>query len=212
MLYTDALNCPHYAPVDKFDMLRGQVLAGRRLNEIDTLQRSISRFGLLSPIIAIQRAGRLIVVDGRKRLSAIRRLAFQGLLPRSLAHVPYRLVKDMRAAGRQSPPLVASQALYAAVTQCHADGVSLDDIAAQFQVSRQCVRDVLTLSRLHPRLRKAFYARLIDFAQAQAYATLPDIKEQRRRFRALGPFAAPSTISAGTEATARASDAHAIAA
>ena len=62
------------APVDMFTTLRPRLLIGGLLQDIKSMQASIRRFGLLSPIVVSRQEGRLVVVDGRKRLAAIKRL------------------------------------------------------------------------------------------------------------------------------------------
>ncbi|WP_298916017.1 ParB/RepB/Spo0J family partition protein [uncultured Algimonas sp.] len=183
-----------------FDLLRSKALFGDSLREIQALQNSISRFGLLTPVIAIRRAGRLIVVDGRKRLTALKRMAFDGKLPRSLSQVPFLLINDLSQADRRAPRLVANADLFALVQRRWKNGQDLDALATDLNVSRQCVRDILLLDRLAPSVRNAFFDRTIDFAQARAFAAVPDQAEQLRRFRHLGPTALPDQILQWDEA------------
>ena len=170
---------PSTAPVDSFSLLRNQVLAGGRLAQVKVLQESIARFGLLSPIVAIRREGRLFVVDGRKRLAALRRLAFQGRLPRSLKSIPYLIARGDGEPSRRTALLTSNPELFRAVRSRFTSGMAIDAIAQDFHISRQCVRDVLSLSRLDDRLRALFFARRIDFAQARAYASIPETMRQR---------------------------------
>lgn len=194
MLCTAQTQIPRHAPVDRFQLLRGRLLTGNRLRDVRALQDSIIRFGLLSPIVAIENAGQLIVVDGRKRMAAIRRLGFEGRLPRSLARIPYLLTDDMTAAERRVPILVSNRDLFTALLNQFHDGTSVTVMADRFCISHQCVRDILSLSRLDPVLRDAFFQRVINFSQARAYATLPDRRAQVERLRELGPFAMPKEI------------------
>ncbi|MGB6319140.1 MAG: ParB/RepB/Spo0J family partition protein [Litorimonas sp.] len=191
---------PYHAPVDEFVLLRGRVLAGQRLMDVQALQGSIARFGLLSPIVAVRRAGRLVVVDGRKRLAAIRRLAFEGRLPRSLVRIPYLLTTDQGRQGRLVPRLVANRSLFETVLARHERGESVPAIASALCVTRRCIRDVLSLGRLAPSVREAFFRGVIDFDQAQAFAALPDPDEQNRRFARLGPFASVRAILSDVQA------------
>lgn len=200
MLCTAQIRIPRHAPVDRFQLLRGRLLTGNRLRDVKALQDSIVRFGLLSPIVAIERAGRLIVVDGRKRMAAIRRLAFEGRLPRSLARIPYLLTDDLTAAERQVPILVSNRDLFSALLSQFHDGASVSEMADRFCISHQCVRDILSLSRLDSILQTAFFQRVINFSQARAYAALPDTRTQIARLRQLGPFATPNQILDRTSA------------
>lgn len=194
MLCTAQTQIPRHAPVDRFQLLRGRLLTGNRLRDVKALQDSIIRFGLLSPIVAIDRAGHFIVVDGRKRIAAIRRLAFEDRLPRSLTHIPYLLTDEMTAAERRVPILVSNRDLFAALLKQFHDGASVTEMADRFCISHQCVRDILSLSRLDPAVRAAFFRRVINFSQARAYAALPDRRAQVARLRELGLFATPKQI------------------
>lgn len=194
MLCTAQTQILRHAPVDRFQLLRGRLLTGNRLRDVKALQDSIIRFGLLSPIVAIDRAGHFIVVDGRKRIAAIRRLAFEGRLPRSLTRIPYLLTDEMTAAERRVPILVSNRDLFAAVLNQFHVGASVTEMADRFCISHQCVRDILSLSRLDPIVRAAFFRRVINFSQARAYAALPDRRAQVMRLRELGPFAMPKRI------------------
>lgn len=190
---------PMRAAPDEFVLIRGQVLLGRRLAHVKTLQGSIERFGLLAPIVAVRAGGRLVVLDGRKRLAAIRRLAFLGRLPASLKTVPYVLASGSRAPTHRdasTPAMLRSRALFAAVMQRFRAGAPLDGIAADLHISRRCVRDVLALARLDEAVRRSLFERLISVVQAQAFATIPDMTRQRRVLMQLGPFADPEDICA----------------
>lgn len=182
------------APVDMFTTLRPRLFVGRLLKDIKAVQASIARFGLLSPIIVSRSEGRLIVVDGRKRLAAIRRLEFMGRLPRSLVNIPYIELDDARQAASKAPALMSNRDLYVTVTDMFRTHQDVDQIASDLYLSRKCVKQVLTLSRLSPRLRKAFFDRTIGFEAAKAYAAFPAHKVQERIFMSLGPFAESKDI------------------
>ncbi len=185
---------PAHAPVDNFALLRSQVLTGNRLKQVKVLQESIARFGLLSPIVAIRREGRLFVVDGRKRLAALRRLAFLGRLPRSLANIPYLIAEGTGEPPKRTAMLTSNAKLFNAVRARFTSGLAIDAIASDFHISRQCVRDVLSLIRLDAGLRSLYFARKISFAQAQAYAAIPDTADQRRVASLLGMDASAGAV------------------
>lgn len=182
------------APVDMFTTLRPRLLIGRLLHDIKAVQASIARFGLLSPIVVSKTNGRLVVIDGRKRLAAIRRLDFMGRLPRSLVNIPYIELEDARHSPAQSPALMSNRDLYVTVTEMFRKSQDIDLIASDLFLTRECVKQVLTLSRLSPRLRRAFFDRTIDFDRAKTYAAFPNHAVQERAFMALGPFADAKAI------------------
>jgi len=95
------------APVNMFTTLRPRLYVGQLLQDIKSVQASILRFGLLSPIIISRSEGRLVVLDGRKRLAAIRRLDFMGRLPRSLVNIPYIEVEHARETISDAPQLLS---------------------------------------------------------------------------------------------------------
>lgn len=182
------------APVDMFTTLRPRVLVGRALSEIKSVQASISRFGLLSPIVVTRNHGKLVVVDGRKRLAAIRRLDFMGRLPRSLVNIPYVEVTDIRQSPEPTPALMSNRDLYRTVIEMFRETQDVEAIAKDLYLCHKSVRQVLTLSRLSPRLRRAFFNRTIDFSRAGSYAAIAGHVAQEDAFMALGPFATAQEI------------------
>lgn len=196
MLCTSDTQTVQHATVDEFRLLRGKLLGGAHLRDVKSLQESIARFGLLSPIIVVRRAATLVVVDGRKRLAAIRRLSFQGRLPRSLVRIPYLIASE--AAPHRSM-LIHNRELYDAISEQMQAGTNLDTLADTYHLSRQCVRDILTLTRLDSIIREAFFNRLINISQAKAYAAIPDRVAQIRRLRQMGLFATADDILAQDE-------------
>ncbi len=176
------------SPVDMFITLRPRLLGGRLLQDVKAMQASIARFGLLSPIVVSRANGRLVVIDGRKRLAAIRRLSFMGRLPRSLVNIPFIELGEGQAEANQMPSLMSNRELYSTVIGMYRDHRNIDVIATDLFLTRVSVRQILTLSCLSKRIRRAFFDRTIGFTQARAFATLPDHKEQDRAFMALGPF------------------------
>lgn len=208
MLFTTYAQLPSHAPVDNFSLLRNKVLCGKRLRDVRALQDSIMRYGLLSPIIAMKQSGRLVVVDGRKRLAAIKRLQFEGRLPPSLTTIPYLLASDIRTTERRAPLILANAELYAAVAGRFRAGATVDALTAIFNISHQCARDLLTLSRLTPRIRAAFFSKRLNFPQARAFAAIPDPRDQARLFDQLSALATPNDILAsGTSVIAATDDA-----
>lgn len=177
------------APVDMFTTLRSRLFLGPMLRDVKAIQASISRFGLLSPIVISRANGRLVVIDGRKRLAAIRRLEFLGRLPRSLVNIPYVELEEIRKNPAKTPGLMSNRDLYTTVTELFKQDQSVDQIAADLFLSRSCIRQILTLAHLSPRLRRAFFDRTINFDRARAYAALPKHSQQDRAFMTLGPFA-----------------------
>jgi len=180
------------APVDMFITLRHGPLIGRKLSDIKAMQTSISKYGLLSPIIISRMSGKLVVLDGRKRLAAIRRLDFMGRLPRSLVNIPY--IEIGKVSPERSPRFLSNRDLYVTVTEMFRDKQDIAQIAAELFLTRDCVKQILTLCRLSPLLRRAFFDGNISLDCAKAYAAFPSQKAQTRTFMSLGPFACVDEI------------------
>ncbi len=187
------------APVDKFVFVRPKILVGKLLQDIKTIQNSILRFGLLSPIIVRRHNGKLVVIDGRKRLAAIRRLRFAGQLPRSLVNIPYTELSDHKGLESPTPALMSNRELYTTVTNAFWEGNDETQIAQDLYLSRRCVQQILTLTRLSPKLRGLFFQRAIDFNQASKYAAQPRHIIQNQVFNAIGPFASADEIALAFE-------------
>lgn len=182
------------APVNMFTTLRPRLYQGQLLQEIKTMQASISKYGLLSPIVVSKANERLVVVDGRRRLAAIRRLEFLGYLPRSLVNTPYIEVQDLSTTPVQTPVLMSNRDLYMVVVAMFRETQDVAHIASELFLTGEIVRQILTLARLSPRIRRAFFDRTINFGSARAYTAIPRHALQDRIFMALGPFAEEQAI------------------
>ena len=64
-------------------------------------------------------------------------------------------------------------------------------------MSKQCIKDLLSIALLSPRLKQAYFGGSLSTEQARAFATLPNMEAQDSLLMALGPFAnAPEILSA----------------
>jgi hypothetical protein len=87
------------AEIYRFRTPLPKVLEGEYLRAVSAIEHSLCRQGLMTPLVVsltpaaqagAQRAEqKLIVIDGQKRLMALRKLRFKGRLPASLMRVPY---------------------------------------------------------------------------------------------------------------------------
>jgi hypothetical protein len=176
-----------------------RILFGDRLKAIKNMQRSILAHGLLNPIIVMQREDKLIVVDGKKRLAALRRLRFAGALPRSLVNVPY-ILAEAADAPTEMMALLSHRERFEKVVNLRRSGLGLMEIAAELYITKQCIKDLLGITLLSPRLRQAYFGGTISTAQARAFATLPNMDAQDSLLIALGPFAAAPDILTAIQA------------
>jgi len=174
-----------------------RILFGERLKQVIQIQNSIAAHGLLNPLVVMQRGHKLVVIDGKKRLAALRRMRFAGELPRSLVDVPYILVSQKTDYKDTAMSLLSNQERYEEVVKLRQKGLGLMEIAAELYISKNCVKDLLRIALLSPRLRKAYFGGAITMEQARAFATLPTLEAQDQLLIALGPFAnAPEILKA----------------
>lgn len=174
-----------------------RILFGQRLKDVAQIQSSILKHGLLNPLIVMQRGRKFVIVDGKKRLAALRRLRFAGELPRSLINVPYILVSQQGNYNSRAMSLLSNRERFEEVVKLRKKGLGLMEIAAELYISKNCVKDLLRIALLSPRLRQAYFGGTITINQARAFATLPNIDTQEQLLIALGPFAnAPEILKA----------------
>lgn len=174
-----------------------RILFGERLQEVKQIEDSISQHGLLNPLIVMQRGKKLILVDGKKRLAALRRMRFSGDLPRSLVKVPYILVDQEQKFDLDAMGLLSNRERFEEVLRLRQAGMGLMEIASALYISKQCVKDLLSVALLSPRLRQAYFGGSISTQQARAFASLPNLDSQDQLLIALGPFAdAPEILKA----------------
>ncbi|WP_371396153.1 ParB/RepB/Spo0J family partition protein [Fretibacter rubidus] len=179
------------APLSQFRSTTPHVLFGQKLTEVKAMARSIQRHGLLSPLLVSRHNGRLIVIDGRLRLAALRRLRFQKALPRDLETIPYVL---NAAAAAPVISLLSARDLYSHVTTLKSKGLSIAAIAQTLFLPGQTISDVLSVSRLSPVLKQAFFNERLSLDQVKAFAALPHHDAQDRLLQILGPFATVDRI------------------
>lgn len=195
MLFTIEQSTLGQAPVDQFELLRDIILSGTRLAEVKALEISIARYGLRTPLTVMEMDGRYIVLDGRKRLAALRRLAFKGKNDHiDFDAIPFRISNSDHTEVQSKTAVIASSKLYDRALQLSGNGLSAEEIATRFNLSFQCVRDLLSLGALHPHIRNAFFSRQISTEQAKAYVSIPSEYRQISLFRHLGPGACSDLI------------------
>ena len=167
------------------------------------IARSIAQDGLLNPIRLKKIGQRLKVIDGKKRLIALKLLFKSGKLPRSLVNVPVIIsddethsAADQPARSLYRPVLLSDAELKEAIVSAHKSGQSEQDIAERFECSLKTVTLALSLNQLHPQIADYFESGHLSLEQAAAFATLPRPEAQWRLLQELGPFAHAETVIA----------------
>ena len=189
---------PPRAALNHYDAPRPTILTGDDLRELENLQASILRFGLLNPIVVAHSAPgeRFRIIDGRKRVLALKRLAFLGKLPRSLDKVPY-MIADAPNECADPFSLLSNLEQFEQVQLLIEKGLSDASISRVLYAPTEYISDLRCVDQLSDRLRNAFFGGHIDLSQARAFATLPNPESQDTVLLALGPFAkAPAILEA----------------
>lgn len=182
------------APISQFKSLGSSILCGDVLASVKQIERSISQFGLITPLIVSNSKNGLVILDGKKRYVAIKRMSFSGILPRNLTHIPYIGVENVGKNTVSTDSILSNQDVFEAVKTLKSLGLTTDQIADKLYLCRSIVTDFIQLMHLSPALKKALFSNIISFRQALAYSTLPDDSSQILWFKTLGPLADPKTI------------------
>ena len=191
---TDPMQTPHAimrAPLSQFRSTTPHVLFGQRLTRVKAMACSIQQHGLLSPLLVSRHNGRFIVIDGRLRLAALRRLRFQRALPRNLETIPYVLNETSSV---HSISLLSARDLYSQITALKSKGHDIATISQKLFLPSHTIGDVLSVTRLSPTLKQAFFNERLTLGQVKAFAALPHHDAQDRLLGILGPFASVDTI------------------
>lgn len=166
-----------------------KALCGDTLAQIKRLGNSILRHGLLKPLIVKNSEQGLIVIDGRKRLLALRRLSSEGQLPRDLQRIPYVFVGEHIDFQEQPMSLLSNRDQFMEIGRLRTQGESFEAISDALDAPIAYIQDVLSVAKLSKSLQGSFLCNHISVEQARAFATLPNKNAQDALMQALGPFA-----------------------
>ena len=182
------------ASLNSFKLLNSHILQGEDLSEIKRISRSILKFGIICPIVTTQLKDSLIVVDGKKRLKALKRLEFQGKLPEQLKSIPYVSVVEAQQTNCQTTSILSGEPIYNVVMALRNRGASIEAIAEHLCLCRHSIADIVVLSRLSDHVRQSYFNNHISFKQAWSYAALPSKRKQTALMLKLGTLADASLI------------------
>jgi hypothetical protein len=169
---------------------------------LSLLSESIERDGLLYPLVVIKDGDKYLVLDGKKRLNVIRKLAKSNRYTRSMAKVPC-IVQEAHAVQPVTaawPTLLTGPELAHQVILASQESVSLISIAQRFECDLTVVEDCLSLTKLNPELLRHFNNGVISLGQAAAFATIENMTAQYDLLIQLGPFVSDMEIIASIKA------------
>lgn len=154
-------------------------VADREMGDLSTLTKSIEQLGLLQPIILSPLPdGRYMVVDGRRRLAALRDLGYKVLPERAYTFAP-QIGGDTalmsHAANTERKALTPSEEL--AQLEALAKEYTMEELATRLGRSPGWIARRLKIRNLTPKWRKVLddpeLSRLWSFEKLSLIATLP---------------------------------------
>ena len=175
------MHVPLNALVFGGDKIDSRSKAGRGI-DIDSLANSIAKLGLILPLAVIQEGDKYRVVDGNRRLEALKKI-HKGdkdiTIPVLVQDAHNGTAKMLSlAANAERLPLhpVDQYECFAAIA---ASGIPLDEIAASFGVGERQVRQQMALGSLSPLVRKLYRDGDLDIRTVKALTRVP-VKEQEQ--------------------------------
>lgn len=173
-------------------------LSSQPRQNFDSIKQSISEDGLLNPLSVVKQNAEYIVIDGKKRLKAIRAIVKAQKQTQAFNKILCQVQEtreDVNPARRRPALLSGPKLAHAIITQINL-GVSAPSVAQRFACEDDVINDAISLKRLHPELLSHFSASRISLEQAGALATIPNPKAQLTLFNQLGSFFSNSDIIA----------------
>lgn len=163
---------------------------------VSRIKHSIFKDGLLNPLIVMKQEGNYQVIDGKKRLSAIKQLASSQKRSRKNSKIPC-IIHDcdqLTLDGPKRPILLSSPELAHAILSEIDSGLSPVSIAQRFECDYGVIDDAVSLRKLHPKLLQHFNNQALSLEQAAAFATIDNPKAQLNLLLQLGPFVSDEVI------------------
>jgi ParB family chromosome partitioning protein len=202
-----------FIPLNKLIASPRNVRRKDRKADIEALAASIASHGLLQNLCVVPAEGERFEVDaGGRRLQALKLLAKTGVIARDTAIACNIVaVEDGREVSlTENVHRVAMDAMdevdaFAALV---ADGLSADEVAMRFGVTRRHVDQRLALAGLSPKIKAAWKRGDVTLDAARAFCLVEDHAQQDAVYRSLGrPVTnAPAVRSRLMDGRVRASD------
>ena len=159
------------------------------------IKNSIASEGLFNPLIVTPYKGKYLVLDGKKRLLALRKLARSSNFQRALHKIPCLIDVPESAKPKMDHPILISQPELAhKVLTALGEGATPVMVSQRFECAMPIVEDIMMLPYLNSEILMHFNNGTITLQQAAAFATIENKKAQLTLLMELGPFVSKSEI------------------
>lgn len=189
--------------IDNFSTSVPRTLFGEQLRSVNDMQASLKLFGLLTPITALSKGRKLIVVDGHKRLAALRRMQVTGDLPSHLQKLPYVIVNTERARriekGQDCLPMLNNEQKYNLVMDLADRGLTSKAIGFALFIDLETVKKIMNINEVCQEIQTAFFSDKLSLKQAHAFASIPNVKAQNKLLKMMDEQQYAPTIAHALE-------------
>lgn len=189
--------------IDNFSTSVPRTLFGDQLRDVNDMQASIKLFGLLSPITVHTKGRKLIVVDGHKRVAALRRMQVTGDLPDNLQTLPYVIINTERARriekGQVCLPMLSNEQKYNLVMDLADRGLSAKAISFALYIELSTVENIININEVCEEIQTAFFQDRLSLKQAHAFAAIPNVKAQNKLLKMMDEQQYAPTIAHALE-------------
>jgi ParB/RepB/Spo0J family partition protein len=155
---------------------------------VKELAASILAHGLLHNLVVVQNGVYYDVIDGQRRLLALRSLKLDGAtpIPCEVRKAPAAVAEELSLAANVEREPLHPMDEYEAFARLAAAGQSVADIAARFGVETRTVERRMKLGELCPMAREAYRAGALDAVAIKALTLVKNHKQQEKILRACG--------------------------
>ncbi len=178
-------------PLKQLSSTDGLKLFSRKPSQsISHIKNSIFKDGLLNPLVVTQQEKNYQVIDGKKRLNAIKWIAKYNRLSQGSKKIPCVFHEENHSSitSANRPALLSCQELAHAILRDVDLGASSSSVALRYECATSVIEDALSLRKLHPKLLQHFNNQNLTLEQAAAFATFDNTEAQLRLFEQLGQF------------------------
>ena len=185
-------------PLNKLTAWKGNVRKTQNKASLDELAASIKAHGLQQNLVVRKDGENFLVVAGGRRLKALQQLAKAGDIKATFA-VPCRIMQTGDATEISLAENIMREDMhpadqFEAFRKLADKGEPAADIGARFGKSETHVMKLLKLSRVSPKILKAYRAGELALEDVMAFTVTDDHAAQERVFKSLGQWREPREI------------------